>query len=146
MWHATGRARRPLASTSAATASQAFSLRLVTTTSAPASAKASTMERPSPRLPPVTRATLPASGPAGGASVTTRTPSSKKRRHGVGDGLAHRDVEGLVWPVGVGARPEDTGRHELGAREPALQVGQEGDGPAFADEAGLAPEALPRYR
>src|SRR5271168_3585991 len=109
MWQATGRARRPLASTSAATVAQASSLRLVMTTSAPASAKASTMDRPSPRLPPVTRATLPASGPASGASVTTRAPSRHERGDGLGDGLAHRDVQGLVGPVGVGARPEDTG-------------------------------------
>src|ERR1700729_2382469 len=121
MWQATGRARRPLASTSAATAAQASSLRLVTTTSAPASAKASTMARPRPRLPPVTRATLPASGRGvvAGESVMAPTlsshrllhrtdsfiaptPSSHQLRHELRDGLAHRDVQRLVGTVRVG--------------------------------------------
>src|SRR4051812_21905990 len=51
---------RPVsASTSFASASQLSSLRLAITTSAPASANALTIDRPRPRLPPVTTATLP---------------------------------------------------------------------------------------
>ena len=53
-------ARRPVSRlTSSAVASQLGSLRLATTTSAPAWAKARTIARPRPRLPPVTTATLP---------------------------------------------------------------------------------------
>ena len=44
----------------------------------------------------------------------------------------------------VGVRPEDAGGHELGAGEPLLQVGQERDGAALADEARRVPEALLR--
>src|SRR6185369_16900081 len=57
---ATGNARRPNRSlTSPASFSQLSSLRLAMITSAPCSANASTISRPSPRLPPVTSATLP---------------------------------------------------------------------------------------
>ena len=45
--------------TSAAVSSQDSILRLAMTTSAPCRAKASTISRPRPRLPPVTKATLP---------------------------------------------------------------------------------------
>src|SRR5690349_6286889 len=48
-----------MARTSSAAASQASSLRLAMITSAPAFANARTICRPSPRLPPVTSATLP---------------------------------------------------------------------------------------
>jgi len=51
------RLRPVVDSTSSATASQLASLRLATTTSAPAVASPSTISRPSPRLPPVTTAT-----------------------------------------------------------------------------------------
>src|SRR5438067_9293837 len=61
-WQAWGIASRPDSDcTSRATASQASSLRLAMMTSAPARAKPSTIARPRPRLPPVTRATLPSS-------------------------------------------------------------------------------------
>src|SRR3954447_3558438 len=59
MWHATASPRRPVAVISAATASQFSSLRLATTTSAPASANPSAIALPSPRPPPVTMAVFP---------------------------------------------------------------------------------------
>src|SRR5262245_54227494 len=49
--------------------SQASSLRLAMTTSAPASANAVAISSPSPRLPPVTRATWPARGVEGSVTV-----------------------------------------------------------------------------
>src|SRR4051812_21308173 len=56
---ATGNAVRPVsASTSLASASQLSSLRLAMTTSAPAAANPLIIDRPIPRLPPVTTATL----------------------------------------------------------------------------------------
>ena len=75
---ATARARRPMASTSAATARQASSLRLATTTSAPASAKPRAMARPSPRLPPVTRATRPVRSNRRARTVVDRGRSAER--------------------------------------------------------------------
>ncbi|SKT51071.1 Uncharacterised protein [Mycobacteroides abscessus subsp. abscessus] len=57
--HATGSARRPCsASTWAANSLHESILRLAITTSAPCAAKARTIARPNPRLPPVTTTTL----------------------------------------------------------------------------------------
>ena len=53
-----------VSATSVASFSQLSILRLTMTVSAPAFANASTISRPSPRLPPVTSATLPSSGSA----------------------------------------------------------------------------------
>src|SRR5262245_35103079 len=54
-------ARRPVFESSARASSSASGLRAAIATSAPCSASPSAMERPMPRLPPVTMATLPAS-------------------------------------------------------------------------------------
>src|SRR5471032_1165637 len=60
MLAATAIASPPLALIPFTTSSQAGSLRLETTTLAPCAAICSQIERPMPRLPPVTTATLPA--------------------------------------------------------------------------------------
>src|SRR6516162_9390659 len=59
MLAATAVASPPLALMAFTTSSQAGSLRLETTTLAPCAAICSQIERPMPRLPPVTTATLP---------------------------------------------------------------------------------------
>src|SRR3954447_16116519 len=60
--------RRPVsAAISAAAASQASALRLAIITSAPARARPRAISRPSPRLPPVTRAVRPTSSNTGGS-------------------------------------------------------------------------------
>src|SRR5688572_22740794 len=59
MLAATAVASPPLASMACTTSSQAGSLRLDTTTLAPCAASCSQIDRPMPRLPPVTTATLP---------------------------------------------------------------------------------------
>src|ERR1700744_4499493 len=59
MLAATAVASPPLALIAFTTSSQAGSLRLETTTLAPCAAICSQIERPMPRLPPVTTATLP---------------------------------------------------------------------------------------
>src|SRR5215831_18839347 len=59
MLAATAVALPPLALMPCTTSSQAGSLRLETTTLAPCAAICSQIERPMPRLPPVTTATLP---------------------------------------------------------------------------------------
>ena len=59
MLAATAVASPPLALMPFTTSSQAGSLRLETTTLAPCAAICSQIERPMPRLPPVTTATLP---------------------------------------------------------------------------------------
>ena len=60
-WHATGTTVRPVSPVIASAArSQASSLRLATTTSAPACANAVAIASPRPLLPPVTTATCPA--------------------------------------------------------------------------------------
>src|SRR6187397_1069752 len=101
----------------AAACSQASSLRLAITTSAPASANAVAISSPSPRLPPVTRATWPASAVEGSVTVmATLYPSRPAARpsspsHGVelgqGVGVAFsrqrpqaRDVGGGEQVVG----------------------------------------------
>src|SRR3954447_10582416 len=56
-WQGLGHARPPASRTSAATSSQAPALRLTTTTSAPLWAKARTIARPRPWVPPVTTIT-----------------------------------------------------------------------------------------
>src|ERR1700722_10431865 len=142
-WQAMARARRPVASTWRATASQFSNFRLATMTSAPASAKASAIALPNPRLPPVTRATRPASTPAPlsliehpflASAQVTRQNLPEQFGDGGGHRLGHGDVEELVGPVGVGVRAEHAGCHELGAGEAALQVGQERDGAPLAVE------------
>src|SRR5262245_9201105 len=57
----TASARRPSARTASAVSARASGLRAAIATSAPASARPSATDRPIPRLPPVTMATLPAS-------------------------------------------------------------------------------------
>ncbi len=59
MWHASADAFPPASRIDAATASHASSLRLETTTCAPAAASARAMASPMPREAPVTRATRP---------------------------------------------------------------------------------------
>ena len=78
---ATGSARRPVCSrTSAAAFSQLSRSRLAMTTSAPAAARPSTISRPRPRLPPVTRATLP-------DEVDGRAGPARRRGHAAGTGI-----------------------------------------------------------
>src|SRR3954471_13062306 len=87
MCTATGNARRPVSwRTSSATASQASSLRLAITTSAPASANPSTIERPRPRLPPVISTTLSVKSLTGRSSELGRSllPVRRQPFGGVG--------------------------------------------------------------
>ena len=84
---AMARVRRPnFSSTSFANSSHASSLRLEMTTSAPASAKANTMLRPRPRLPPVTSARRPVRSnrsptaqPSRGSVTGTSTVTPRRR-------------------------------------------------------------------
>src|SRR5262245_13153887 len=142
-WQATGSARRPVRRwTSPAVSRQDSSLRLAITTSAPAAAKASTMARPSPRLPPVTSATFPVrSNRAFASSMIGRSPSERRRppralrtvgdedRDGVGvvnrrPLRTDRNAETIVGERGAEERPNRVvvARVGEGARQQVLQL------------------------
>src|SRR2546427_1453862 len=75
-------ARRPVANTAAVASASASGLRAAIATSAPCSASAIAIERPMPRLPPVTIATLPAREKSAIAIGDLRVRSARKsRRH-----------------------------------------------------------------
>src|SRR6185369_15762801 len=76
MLAATAVASPPLALMPFTTSSQAGSLRLETTTLAPCAAICSQIERPMPRLPPVTTATLPVRSNIIASSPHPRVPST----------------------------------------------------------------------
>ena len=113
-------ARRPSARTSAATSSHGSSLRLATTTSAPASAKPSAIARPRPLLPPVTTTTLPSQPERrdrhrassllpGGSTSSTRSPAAGRP--------GGRSTRGPAWST----RPAATSRSCLRARSRSFQ-------------------------
>src|SRR6266852_3047524 len=124
-WQARGSARRPSASTSRAVASQASSLRLAITMSAPARAKASTISRPRPRLPPVTRATLPVRSKC--RFIVSPSPSPAPackpflEHRCNGEQSAHPSVDSTGLPiVALAHAHQEVPReaHHLGARLP----------------------------
>src|SRR5262245_5566389 len=106
-------ARRPVFANSARASSRASGLRAAIATSAPCSARPSAMERPMPRLPPVTMATLPARE----KSATGMSPTKLAALHPGFEILGEARV-------GVGDPPElrpDVGdEHLLEARADAL--------------------------
>src|SRR5580704_16580855 len=108
MWHAMAVASRPSLRIAAATSSLASSLRLDTTTFAPARARASAIARPIPRLDPVTTAVLPVRSNKPSsieslrdhvsdffAGVFLNKVSRAGDRHGWGHVLEHRSEERL---------------------------------------------------
>src|SRR5688572_3298124 len=92
MLAATAAASPPLALMPFTTSSQAGSLRLETTTLAPCAAICSQIERPMPRLPPVTTATLPERSNIIELAMSARLLPEPKRHCGVGDGFLSQNL------------------------------------------------------